>query len=417
MKTIVVNENEQTRVPFLRGILVRSLLDAGLEFEDALGLASQMRDELSDRDEVTSELIRDRVFNLLEESGHLGAMEPYRLPLVAPIRIQVRRRDGTETAFSRNRHELFLQATGMKQEKAEQITDLLFDRLLGLGVNTLSSQGLAYLTYLCLQQEVSKKAARRYLVWYEYVESERPLVLMICGTVGTGKSTVATEVGHVLGIVRIQSTDMLREVMRMMMPKKLAPVLHTSSFNAWRALPIQDSKERDRDQLVADGFRSQARLLAVPCEAVMQRAEEESVPVIIEGVHALPELMQHLPEESDAIAVHVTLAVLKAKVLKARLKGRGKEVPQRRAKRYLNRFDAIWSLQSFLLSESDRCDVPIITNQDKEKSVQQVIQQVNYELSRHYAGLPRDVFGEVVDRVNRETTEQTWQEAVELLAE
>jgi 2-phosphoglycerate kinase len=249
------------------------------------------------------------------------------------------------------------------------------------------------------------------------VESERPLMLMICGTVGTGKSTVATEVGHVLGVIRIQSTDMLREVMRMMMPEKLAPVLHTSSFNAWKALPIQDSKERDRDQLVADGFRSQARLLAVPCEAVMQRSEEESVPVIIEGVHALPELRQHIPEESDAIVVHVTLAVLKAKVLKARLKGRGKEVPQRRAKRYLNRFDSIWSLQSFLLSESDRCDVPIITNHDREKAVQQVIQQVNYELSQHFNGMPRDVFGEVVDRVNRETADPAWQEAAGLLAE
>jgi len=94
--------------------------------------------------------------------------------------------------------------------------------------------------------------------------------------------------------------------------------------------------------------------------------------------------------------IHVTLAVLKSKVLKSRLRGRGVEVPQRRAKRYLNKFDSIWSLQSFLLSEADRCDVPIITNHDKEKAVLQIIQQVNYELSKQFSGSAREVFGTVV---------------------
>lgn len=417
MKTIVVSDKDQSRVPFLRGILTRSLLDAGLEFEDAFALATVMRDELADCEEVSADDIRQRVFSLLEKNGHLGALEPYRLPLASPAKIQVQRRNGSETAFSRSRHERFLQACGIKPEKAEQTTDMLFEQLLASGTSTISTRQLGYVTYLCLQQEMSKKAARRYLLWSEYQQSSRPLVLLICGTVGTGKSTVATEVAHVLDIVRIQSTDMLREVMRMMMPKRLLPVLHTSSFNAWQALPIQDVADRDKDQVVADGYRSQADLLAVPCEAVLQRAAEESVPIIVEGVHAHPDLLERLPEDADAIAVHVTLAVLKAKELKSRLRGRGEVVPQRRAKRYLNSFEAVWSLQSFLLSEADRCDVPIITNNDKEKAVQQVIQQVIYELSRHFSGTPRDVFGKVVDQVNKESIDGSWQEAVDLLVD
>lgn len=417
MKTIVVSDKGQSRVPFLRGILTRSLLDAGLDFDDAFAMATELRDELSEHDEVSSDEIRERVFSLLEESGHLGALEPYRLPLASPAKIQVRQRNGSETAFSRSRRERFLQACGMKPEKAEQITDLLFEQLLAAGTSSISTRQLGYLTYLCLQQEISKKAARRFLLWSEYQQSSRPLMLLVCGTVGTGKSTVATEVAHVLDIVRIQSTDMLREVMRMMMPKRLLPVLHTSSFNAWKALPIQDVKDRDKDQVVADGYRSQADLLAVPCEAVLQRAAEESVPVILEGVHAHPDLLERLPENAEAIAVHVTLAVLKAKELKSRLRGRGEVVPQRRAKRYLDKFDAVWSLQSFLLSEADRCNVPIITNHDKEKAVQQVIQQVIYELSRHFNGTPYDVFGQVVDQVSKETIDGSWQEAVGLLGD
>jgi 2-phosphoglycerate kinase len=139
------------------------------------------------------------------------------------------------------------------------------------------------------------------------------------------------------------------------------------------------------------------------------------VPIILEGVHAHPEISMNLPDDTDAIAVHTTLAVLKSKELKRRLRGRGAEVPARRAKRYLNTFDSIWSLQTFLLSESDRCDVPIITNADKEKTIHQVILQVNYELSRHFTGSPRDVFGEVVDRAEDLPEEAEWHERLPAL--
>jgi 2-phosphoglycerate kinase len=413
LKTIVINERENTKVPFLRGILTRSLLDAGLDFPDAFRLATQVRDELFDIQEVSSDAIRENVTVLLEKNGFPDALEPYRMPLIAPAKIQVTREDGEISAFSRGRHERYLQASGVKHDKAEQTTDLIYDHLLAAGVSSVSTSQLGYLTYLCLKQEISKKAAKRYLLWSEYQRSGRPLLLMICGTVGTGKSTVATEIAHLLDIVRIQSTDMLREVMRNLMPKRLLPVLHASSFNAWKALPIQDAGKRDREQLVADGYRSQAKLLSIPCEAVLQRAVEESVPIILEGVHAHPELLERVAsKESDAITVHVTLAVLKTKELKSRLRGRGAEVPRRRAKRYLNKFESVWSLQSFLLSEADRFDVPIITNHDKEKAIIEVIRQVSYELSQHFSGTPRSVFGKVVDSVEGRVDSEPWNELV-----
>ena len=415
MKTIVINEKDQTRIPFLRGILIRSLLDAGLEFDDAYRLASEMREALSDVEEISSDDIRHRVSEQLEDEGHLGALEPYRLPLAAPGRIVVTSRSGGASAFSRGKHERYLRAAGVKAEKAEQTTSLVYEQLLAAGATSIDTCTLGYLTYLALEQEVSRKAAKRYLVWSEYQRSGRPLILMICGTVGTGKSTIATEVAHLLDIVRIQSTDMLREVMRMMLPEQLLPVLHASSFNAWRALPIQDARGRDRDLLIADGYRSQVGLLSVAIEAVIQRAVEESVPIILEGVHANPEISMNLPEDTDAITVHTTLAVLKSKELKRRLRGRGAEVPQRRAKRYLNTFDSIWSLQTVLLSESDRCDVPIITNTDKDKTIHQVVLQVNYELSRHFEGSPRDVYGEVVDRAGDVPDDAEWFERVPAL--
>ena len=150
---------------------------------------------------------------------------------------------------------------------------------------------------------------------------------------------------------------------------------------------------------------------------ILNRAMEESVPVILEGVHAHPDLMEILPPDSDSIVVHATLAVLKAKELKGRLRGRGAKVPQRRSKRYLNKFESVWSLQSYLLSEADRCNVPIITNNDKEKATQQIIQHVVHELSKQFKGTARDIFGEVVDDVEDLAEVQPWHQLVVALSD
>jgi len=415
MKTIVVNKRENEEVPFLRGILIRSLLDTGLSFEDAYEMATTVRDELASTKRITSEELQQRVSVLLRKLVDKEALDQYNSPSVTPSRILVSSLSGTQIAFSRARHARYLQSTGFKEEKAEHITELIFAQLIAAGITSITTRELGYLTYRCLQQEVGKKSAKRYLVWTEFQNSSRPLVLLIGGTVAAGKSTIATEIAHLLEIVRIQSTDMLREVMRMMVPKRLLPVLHTSSFNAWKTLPIQDKKDRDWDQLVAEGYRSQAELLAVPCEAILQRAVEESVPVILEGVHVHPGLLERAPLDADVIKVHVMLAVLKSKKLKSRLRGRGIEVPQRRAERYLNSLDAIWSLQSYLLSEADRCDIPIITTEDREKALLQIIQQVNAELARHFTGSAAEVFGLAVDEMGQGIEVAPWQQTIALL--
>ncbi|MBT8065329.1 MAG: hypothetical protein HKP03_00475 [Xanthomonadales bacterium] len=179
LKTIVINERESTRVPFLRGILIRSLLDSGLPFEDALGLATQVRDEFGDTAEVSSDTVRERVIELLEQQGFPDVLEPYRMPVAAPARIQVTSQSGATTAFSRGKHERYLQASGMKAEKAEQTTAVIYDQLLASGISSLNTCELGYLTWLCLLEEVSKKTARRYLIWSAFQRSGRPLLLSI----------------------------------------------------------------------------------------------------------------------------------------------------------------------------------------------------------------------------------------------
>ncbi len=412
MKTVVISSRDHSQAPFLRGIMIRALLDAGMSFEDALDLAARVRHQVADKESVSTAQLRKAVLALLKKSNRTAIIKRYSAPVIAPSRILVRGRRGTASAFSRGGHIRYLQSSGVRLDDAERITSLLYEQLLSAGAEGISSSQLGYLTYLCLQEELGSQAAKQYLARSEYRRSNRPLILLICGAVGSGKSSITTEIAHRLDIVRTQSTDMLREVMRTMIPKKLLPVLHCSSFDAWNTIPVQDKKNRSKDLLIADGYRSQAELLSVASEAVLHRAIRENSPMILEGVHAYPELVHRLPQKSDAIVVHVTLAVLAKQELRSRLRGRGIDEPLRQGRRYLNKFDSIWRLQSFLVSEAERNDTPVIPNDDKEAAIFQIIGVVNAELARHFSGTPQDVFGAVVKRSQRKGRHRGWKSLV-----
>ncbi|MEE9356918.1 AAA family ATPase [Candidatus Vondammii sp. HM_W22] len=219
------------------------------------------------------------------------------------------------------------------------------------------------------------------------------MILLIGETTGCGKSTVATELAHRLNVVRTQSTDMLREVMRMMMPQRLLPVLHTSAFNAWETLTLQNAETTKQEKLVANGYLRQTELLSLPCEAVIQRALKERVSLILEGVHVHPSLLKKIEHQEDAVIVPIMLATLKQEKLKKRLRGRGQMAPERGSKRYLANFDQIWALQSFLLSEADHHHIPIIFNDDKETAAMQVMSTIIDTLSDGFSRSPAEVFG------------------------
>ena len=393
VKTFVINSSEDTRVPFLRGILTRSLVDAGIDFSDAYKLASTVRQDLSGTEEITSDLLKNKVLVLLKRSYNEQVIEHYQTSGRISAPIKVYDKEGSSIPFSQSEPLLCLHSCGLSNKVAESTGAHVYQYLLENDISEVSSSRLGHLTYICLHRKFSRQAAKRYMVWVDYTHSGQTLILLIGGTTGCGKSTISTELAHRLGIVRTQSTDMLREVMRMMMPERLLPVLHTSAFNAWQSLPMAPSDQVDKDTLIADGYSSQMELLSVPCEAVIHRALRERVSLILEGVHVHPSLMERIEHRDDAVIVPVMLAVLKQNKLKKRITDRGEEAPERQGKRYLSNFEQIWSLQSFLLSEADRYGVPIIANDEKGKTAVKIMSTIIDSLMEDFSSTPSKVFG------------------------
>jgi 2-phosphoglycerate kinase len=141
-----------------------------------------------------------------------------------------------------------------------------------------------------------------------------------------------------------------------------------------------------------DGYLMQSHEVAIAIEGVFRRAVKENVSLIIEGVHLAPALQRRLARGAGPVVVPFVLAALKKKRLRRQLVGRGLQVPGRKARPYLDHFDEIWHLQTFLLSEADRYDIPIVQNTSVEDSVRQVMQTVSDALSERYSADPADAF-------------------------
>jgi len=393
-KFLVVDSEHGTEIPFLRGILIRSLQDAGLAFEEAHRLASEVRDNLSDSSSVSTRTLRATVLKRLRDARYRSVLERYRAGKAGTLHIEVEYENGQRAPFSRGYHQRRLEACAISTDEAIALTQTIYKHLLDQGKTSVLAHHLDGITYGCLGHEIGQAVADRYLVWADFVRSGRPLVLLIGGTAGCGKSTTATNIANRLEIVRTQSTDMLREVMRMMTPQRLLPVLHTSSFAAWKALPGVDPERECSNAQLADGFHAQAELLSVACEGVVQRALRERVSLILEGVHICPSLLEKIrgSVDDDALVVPVMLAVLDRDELQKRIRGRGVAAPQRRAKRYLESFDAIWRLQSILLDEADLVRVPIFENFDKDKVFREIMRHIISILSRDFSRTPAHVF-------------------------
>lgn len=384
-KLQVIDKEQGTQVPFLRGMLTKSLQRSGLEFMEAYNLATEIREEFDDLDSIKIEDLRQHIIESLAEDYPDEILQRYQDKIVYSEAIFIIRSNGHPEAFSRGVFIKRLMNCAIAQELCAEITRSIHGQLVRDQRSEVTSAQLISITYMAILEIADQKSADRYLIWSDFQRGNLPLVVLIGGVPGSGKSTIATELANRLSIIRTQSTDMLREVMRAMIPKRVSPSLHDSSFNAGRSLHSQNFYKSNKEEAMVRGFEMQSDMVSVACDAVLGRAINERVSMILEGVHVRAGSYARLLKE-NAVVVPVMLAVLDEEKLKRHFKGRSEEAEKRAAKRYLNSFDLIWQLQTTILSEADLADIEIIENRDIEETVNEICRVVMETLHTRYRG-------------------------------
>jgi 2-phosphoglycerate kinase len=261
--------------------------------------------------------------------------------------------------------------TGLSPFRAYEVAEAIEDRLVRSGRVSIATQDLDELTFDVLDELAGDRYAKNFRRWREVEALEIPLVVLIGGTTGVGKSTLATQLAARLGIVRVVATDAVREVMRAMFSDRLMPTLHRSSFEAGDAL-----REPDQRDAVVAGFRDQTAAVAVGLDALLRRAAVEGMSMIIEGAHVVPGFVDVASRAADVVAVPLVVTVEDEDVHRTHFLARSADHSGRPATRYMNGFDRIRRVQRYIKSQALSHGVPVIPNYNFDHTLAAVLDLV-----------------------------------------
>jgi 2-phosphoglycerate kinase len=261
--------------------------------------------------------------------------------------------------------------TGLSPVRAYQVAEAVEERLRELGLPSVSSAQLGELALEVLEELAGERYARNFLRWREVEALDVPLVVLIGGTTGVGKSTIATQLATRLGIVRVVATDAIREVMRALFSIELMPTLHASSFEAGSVL--RESPSRDA---VVVGFREQTAAVAVGVQALVERAALEGTHLIIEGAHVVPGFLELDAWRERILAVPVIVTVEDEDMHRSHFAVRASDHSGRPAQRYLDRFEDIRRVQRYIKSQALSHGTAVIANHGFDRALAGVIDLV-----------------------------------------
>lgn len=357
--------SDGARRPFMRGIMVHSLMARGVSFDDALATAEHVRQHIKGRREV----MRAELSAFIED--RLGVEFSHQPPMPLPPTLAVVDDKGS-APFSKATLAQSLLAASIEPADAHDVAAGIERHLRLEGRTRIERAELRRLASVELLERFGERTAGRYDVWREFQEPERPVIVLLGGTTGVGKTTIALEVARRLGISRVLSTDSIRQVMRIMLSPELMPALHTSSFTAQAALPHLIGNE----DAVTEGFLAQTSAVAVGVRAIIDRAVEENASLVLDGVALVPGLIDLSRYDGKAHVFFQVVARFDPAAMRAQFEARAKREKNRDSDRYIDRLDEILEIQDYVLELADREDVPIIENVTLEGSVLLVIRHV-----------------------------------------
>lgn len=249
-----------------------------------------------------------------------------------------------------------LAATGLPLERSFELARVVEKRLADDGHAEIDTAALGVLAEEVLRAEEGESAVRRFRDWRRLDRLKRPLVVLIGGTTGVGKSTLATMLAARLGITRVIATDVVRQVLRAFFTHEAMPTVHHSAFEAGGL----------------GGYREQAEHVGTGIAAIVQRSAAESTPVVVEGVHVIPGALDGALRERCVVA-EAMVVVSNEELHRGHFGHRGGERPP---ERYLGSFDSIRELQDHLAERAAAEGVEVIENDNIDQALGLLMQLV-----------------------------------------
>ena len=277
---------------------------------------------------------------------------------------------GGDEPFSKGLMARALIRAGVAPSRAYEVALLVEKDMVDRGADRVDLARVEELAVTVLGDLDAGKAIERLRRYQELEELDMPIIVLVGGATGTGKSTIATEVAYRLGITRVTSTDFVRQTMRALFSPELMPTIHQSSFSAGTPL---HSAEEEEDPLI-HGFLDQTRHVLIGVKAAIERALEEGWSMVLEGVHLVPGM---LPPIENALVVHCVIAIQNEDTHASHFWIRDQTSDGVRSlDKYLERLSDIRYLQDYIVDRARGAGVPVIDNRQREQSIAAVMELV-----------------------------------------
>jgi 2-phosphoglycerate kinase len=287
---------------------------------------------------------------------------------------------GKSAPYSKGLMARVLVTVGVPEDRAYELARRTELDLSQRGSTSVDLDRLRELAVDLLGEEKGSRAVRRLRRFRDLQELDVPLILLVGGGTGTGKSTVATEVAYRLGITRVTSTDFVRQTMRAFFSQEFMPTIHFSSFEA--ALGLSKAEEEESGDAALLGFLDQTRNVLVGVEAALQRALDEGWSMVLEGVHLVPGMLA--TELERAVVIQCVLAIHDEEIHRTHFWSRDVHSDGIRAgDKYLAGLPEIRMIQDYIVERARRNDVPVIENENVGETIGAVVELVLEQAERH----------------------------------
>jgi 2-phosphoglycerate kinase len=364
---------------FSRRTLTASLEKLGLGFKEAWSLASLVEQGVRAEGltKVREAEIPQRVALALEARYGREQRLRYESMLGRPADLMVVEPDGSEVPYSRGILARSLTSIGLAPELSHQLAKRAEEQLWRTVGSRAQRDDVRDTVRELLVQEAGEEFARRYELMRVVRRPERPILVLVGGTAGVGKSELAAELAYRLGVVRVVSSDSVRQALRSLISPDLSPVLHASSYTAWLAelLPEERAHLKPKRKRVIRGFQAQCLQLATALGAIGERSVSEATSMVIEGIHLVPGVGPERP--AGATVVELMLYVEDEDLHRSRFATREGRTGTRRPRTpYLEHFEEIRLLQDWLVGRADEAGVPLIDVADLDEAVERAVEAV-----------------------------------------
>ena len=366
--------------PLTRRRLVSSLEKVGLDFKEAHVVALQVEQGIrSDGlDRIDRDELARRVALILEGRFGRDVRLRYEMLTSSSFELRVTEPGGATLPYSRGILAQSLMAIGLSPELSHNLAKRVETALYATDAAVVPRDEVRAQVARLLEREAGEEYAQRYLMMRQARRREKPLVVLFGGAPGAGKSALASEVGYRLGIPRVVSTDSVRQALRSLIGPELSPILHASTYEAWRAelLPAELQSAQPERMRVLRGFLAQVNQLKPALTAIVERNVYEATSIVMEGVQLVP----GVPPTRDVEGATVIPIVLSVDDEEDHLKHfaarEGQTGKQRAQQNYLDHFAEIRIIQEYLLEQAQRHGVRVIDASDFDKAVERCIDHV-----------------------------------------